>query len=106
MRLVFAGTPEPAVPSLRRLAASDHEIVAVITRRDAPLGRKRVLTPSPVAATAADLGIQAIRADRLDADTTARIAQLQPDLGVIVAYGGLVREPLLSRSEERRVAKE
>ena len=96
MRLVFAGTPEPAVPSLRRLAASDHEIVAVITRHDAPLGRKRVLTPSPVASAAADLGIQAIRADRLDADTTARIAQLQPDLGVIVAYGGLVREPLLS----------
>ena len=96
MRLVFAGTPEPAVPSLRRLAASDHEIVAVITRHDAPLGRKRVLTPSPVASAAAELGIQAIRADRLDADTTARIAQLQPDLGVIVAYGGLVREPLLS----------
>jgi methionyl-tRNA formyltransferase len=96
MRLVFAGTPDPAVPSLRRLAASDHEIAAVITRRDAPLGRKRVLTPSPVAAAAAGLGIQTIRADRLDADTTARIAQLEPDLGVIVAYGGLVREPLLS----------
>lgn len=96
MRLVFAGTPEPAVPSLRRLAASGHELAAVITRRDAPLGRKRVLTPSPVAAAAAELGLDAIKADRLDPETTERIAALRPDLGVIVAYGGLVREPLLS----------
>ncbi|WP_426325566.1 methionyl-tRNA formyltransferase [Microbacterium sp. E-13] len=96
MRLVFAGTPEPAVPSLRRLAASAHDIAAVVTRRDAPLGRKRVLTPSPVAAVAAELGLPVIRADRLDADVTAEIAALEPELGVIVAYGGLVREPLLS----------
>ncbi|WP_341999583.1 methionyl-tRNA formyltransferase [Microbacterium sp. LWH7-1.2] len=96
MRLVFAGTPAPAVPSLRRLAASVHDIAAVITRQDAPLGRKRVLTPSPVAAAAEELGLPVIRAGRLDAAVTAEIAALQPDLGVIVAYGGLVREPLLS----------
>ncbi|WP_137843611.1 methionyl-tRNA formyltransferase [Microbacterium sp. 2FI] len=96
MRLVFAGTPEPAVPSLRRLAASDHDIAAVVTRRDAPLGRKRLLTPSPVATAAEDLGLEVIRTDRLDAEATASIAALEPDLGVIVAYGGLVREPLLS----------
>lgn len=96
MRLVFAGTPEPAVPSLRRLAASDHDFAAVITRRDAPLGRKRVLTPSPVAAAADELGLGVIKADRLDAEASERIAALRPDLGVIVAYGGLVREPLLS----------
>ncbi|MBW9108656.1 methionyl-tRNA formyltransferase [Microbacterium trichothecenolyticum] len=96
MRLVFAGTPAPAVPSLRRLAASAHDIAAVITRQDAPLGRKRVLTPSPVAAAAEELGLRVIRADRLDSAVTAEIAALEPDLGVIVAYGGLVREPLLS----------
>src|SRR5690242_10789804 len=96
MRLVFAGTPAPAVPSLRRLAASAHDIAAVITRQDAPLGRKRVLTPSPVATAAEELGLPVIRADRLDAAATAEIAALEPDLGVIVAYGGLVREPLLS----------
>ncbi|WP_345802515.1 methionyl-tRNA formyltransferase [Microbacterium sp. AZCO] len=96
MRLVFAGTPDAAVPSLRRLAASDHEIVAVVTRSDAPLGRKRVLTPSPVAQAAAELGLDIIKADRLDAATTDAVRALQPDLGVIVAYGGLVREPLLS----------
>jgi methionyl-tRNA formyltransferase len=96
MRLVFAGTPQAAVPSLRRLAASPHEVVAVVSRRDAPLGRRRVLTPSPVATTAAELGIPVIKTDRLDADAAARIAATTPDLGVIVAYGGLVREPLLS----------
>lgn len=96
MRLVFAGTPAVAVPSLRALAAGPHEIAAVITRSDAPLGRKRVLTPSPVAQVADELGIPVIKADRLDAEVTARIAELEPDLGVIVAYGGLVREPLLS----------
>ncbi|MCR2785699.1 MULTISPECIES: methionyl-tRNA formyltransferase [unclassified Microbacterium] len=96
MRLVFAGTPEPAVPSLRALAASGHDLVGVVTRTDAPLGRKRVLTPSPVAQAAADLSIPTIKTDRLDAAATEAIAALRPDLGVIVAYGGLVREPLLS----------
>uniref|UniRef100_UPI003D7654C5 methionyl-tRNA formyltransferase n=1 Tax=Microbacterium sp. bgisy203 TaxID=3413799 RepID=UPI003D7654C5 len=96
MRIVFAGTPEPAVPSLHALAASGHTIVGVVTRTDAPLGRKRVLTPSPVARAAEELALPVIKADRLDADATAAIGALAPDLGVIVAYGGLVREPLLS----------
>src|SRR5690554_3367142 len=95
MRLVFAGTPAAAVPTLRALQRS-HEIAAVITRPDAPLGRKRVLTPSPVAQAADELGIPLIKAARLDDEATARVASLRPDLGVIVAYGGLVREPLLS----------
>lgn len=96
MRLIFAGTPEAAVPSLDALAQSGHEIAAVLTRADAPLGRKRVLTPSPVADAAQRLGLPVIKANRLDAAVTDTIAALQPDLGVIVAYGGLVREPLLS----------
>jgi methionyl-tRNA formyltransferase len=96
MKLVFAGTPLVAVPSLEALAASGHDIAAIITREDAPLGRKRVLTPSPVAAAGAELGIPVIAANRLDSSVTERIAALQPDLGVIVAYGGLLREPLLS----------
>ena len=95
MRLVFAGTPSAAVPTLLRLAA-EHDIAAVVTRPDAPLGRKRVLTPSPVAQAAAGLGLPIIRAARLDDEATEAIAALHPELGVIVAYGGLVREPLLS----------
>ncbi|MFB9309651.1 methionyl-tRNA formyltransferase [Agromyces hippuratus] len=96
LRIVFAGTPAVALPSLERLAASGHDLVGVVTRQPAPLGRRRVLTPSPVAQAASRLGVPLIEANRLDADTTAQIAALAPDLGVIVAYGGLVREPLLS----------
>jgi methionyl-tRNA formyltransferase len=96
LRLVFAGTPAAAVPSLERLAASGHDVVAAVTRPAAPLGRKRVLTPSPVAAAAERLGIPVIEAARLDEAATEGISMLAPDLGVIVAYGGLVREPLLS----------
>ncbi|WP_300265186.1 methionyl-tRNA formyltransferase [Microbacterium sp.] len=95
MRLVFAGTPAAAVPTLRTLIR-EHEIAAVITRPDAPLGRKRVLTPSPVAQEAADYDLPVIKTARLDQEATERIAALRPELGVIVAYGGLVREPLLS----------
>ncbi|KIP95367.1 methionyl-tRNA formyltransferase [Microbacterium sp. MEJ108Y] len=95
MRLVFAGTPSAAVATLLRLA-DEHDIAAVVTRPDAPLGRKRVLTPSPVAQAAADLGLPIIKAARLGDEATEAIAALQVELGVIVAYGGLVREPLLS----------
>jgi methionyl-tRNA formyltransferase len=96
MRLVFAGSPDAAVPTLRALAASEHEVAAVITRADSPQGRKRVMTPTPVASTADELGIPVIRANRLDAEVTASVRALDADLGVIVAYGGLVRQPLLS----------
>src|SRR6478609_2753316 len=95
MRLVFAGTPAAAVPSLQRLAES-HDIAAVVTRPDAPLGRRRTLTPSPVAQSAVGLGLPVIKTARLDDAATAEISALEADLGVIVAYGGLVREPLLS----------
>ena len=96
MRLVFAGTPAVAVPALDQLARGPHELAAVITREDAPLGRKRILTPSPVANAARELRLATITANRLDASVTERVAGLRPELGVIVAYGGLVREPLLS----------
>ena len=96
LRIVFAGSPAAAVPSLRDLAASRHEIVAVVTRDDSPQGRRGALTPTPVAAVAQELGLPVIRANRLTGAATEAIAALRPDLGVIVAYGGLVREPLLS----------
>ncbi|CAN7278473.1 methionyl-tRNA formyltransferase [Microbacterium sp. LjRoot45] len=96
MRIVFAGTPQPAVPSLHAMAESAHDLVGVVTRTDAPQGRKRVLTPSAVAAAANAYDVPVIKTDRLDAEATAAVDALRPDLGVIVAYGGLVREPLLS----------
>ena len=95
LRIVFAGSPAAAVPSLRRLLAGPHEVVAVVTREDAPLGRKKVLTATPVADEAEREGIPVIKANRL-APVTDELLALRADLGVIVAYGGLIREPLLS----------
>lgn len=95
MRLVFAGTPEAALPSLETLAER-HEIVAVLTRPDAPTGRRRVLTPSPVAIRAAELGLPVLKPAKLDADFASTLAALDAELGAIVAYGALLREPVLS----------
>lgn len=95
MRVLFAGTPAVAVPSLDALVEAGFEIVAVLTRPDAPTGRKRVLTPSPVAARAAELGIDIIHASKVDAEATARIASYDPDVAAIVAYGGLVPKAAL-----------
>ncbi|MDR6507785.1 methionyl-tRNA formyltransferase [Arthrobacter oryzae] len=90
MRVLFAGTPAVAVPSLDALVQAGFDVVAVLTRPDAPIGRKRVLTPSPVAARAADLGIEVIHAAKVDAEVTAKIAAFAPDAAAIVAYGGLI----------------
>ncbi|MCB5280868.1 Methionyl-tRNA formyltransferase [Arthrobacter sp. ES1] len=79
-----------AVPSLDALVAAGFDVVAVLTRPDAPLGRKRVLTPSPVAARAAELGIKIIHASKVDDAVTAEIAAAAPDVAAIVAYGGLI----------------
>ena len=92
---MFAGSPEAATPSLRLLAGSRHEVAAVVTRDDSPQGRKHVLTPTAVAAVATELGLPVLKANRVGA-LTDDIRALRPDLGVIVAYGGLIREPLLS----------
>ncbi len=96
MRVLFAGTPAVAVPSLDALIEAGFEIVAVLTRPDAPTGRKRILTPSPVAARAAELGIDIIHASKVDAGTTERIASYEPDIAAIVAYGGLVPKAALA----------
>ena len=61
MRLVFAGTPEVAVPSLDAIADSEHELVGVVTRPDAPSGRGRKLVASPVAQRAEELGVPVLK---------------------------------------------
>ncbi|WP_457971765.1 methionyl-tRNA formyltransferase [Arthrobacter sp. D1-17] len=95
MRVLFAGTPAVAVPSLDALIEAGFDVVAVLTRPDAPTGRRRVLTPSPVALRAGELGLEIIHATKVDAQVTARIAAARPDVAAIVAYGGLVpREAL------------
>lgn len=96
MRLLFAGTPDVACVSLNRLVSSHHEVVAVLTRPDAPRGRGRTVSPSPVAARAAELGIEVLRPQTLDdAGLSAAITSMAPDCCPVVAYGGLVPPSLL-----------
>ena len=95
LRLVIAGSPQAAVPTLTTLAASDHAIERVVTRPPTPQGRKKVLTPTPIADEAARLGLPVLEARRLT-DLEADLLPLEVDLGVIVAYGALVRPPLLA----------
>ena len=91
MRVLFAGTPEAAVPSLRAILASPHEVVAVLTRPDAPAGRGRRLMPSPVAEIALAEGIEVLRPARAsDPEFLERLAEIAPDAAPIVAYGGLI----------------
>ncbi|BBX16818.1 methionyl-tRNA formyltransferase [Mycolicibacterium duvalii] len=98
MRLVFAGTPEPALPSLRRLIDSPrHEVVAVLTRPDAPAGRRGRPAPSPVALMAAEHGIPVLRPARPNADEfVAELTELAPDCCPVVAYGALLGAGLLA----------
>ena len=97
MRVLFAGTPEAAVPSLRAVLASPHEVVAVLTRPDAPAGRGRRLMPSPVAEIALAEGIEVLRPARAgDPEFLERLAEIAPDAAPIVAYGGLIPAPALA----------
>ncbi|MFT4299896.1 MAG: methionyl-tRNA formyltransferase [Aeromicrobium sp.] len=96
MRVVFAGTPETAVPSLRSLLASRHEVLAVVTRPDARAGRGRSLVASPVAQVAAEHGIEVLKpASPSDAEFLDRLRDLAPDCCPIVAYGALIRREAL-----------
>ncbi len=98
MRLLFAGTPAVAVPSLRALLDHPvHEVVAVLTRPQAPAGRGRRLSASPVAELAEQAGVEVLSPDRpSDPDFVRRLTELDLDCAPVVAYGALLREPALS----------
>lgn len=97
MRLVFAGTPEVALPSLSALLESEHDVVAVVTRPAAPSGRGRSMQASPVALLAAERGIEVLTPERLrDPAFVARLTELAPDCCPVVAYGALVPAPVLA----------
>lgn len=98
MRLVFAGTPQVAADTLAQLLRnSRHQVVAVLTRPDAPQGRSSRLVPSPVAQLAQDQGLEVLRPARAsDPELAARLAELAPDCCPVVAYGGLIPAPLLT----------
>lgn len=92
MKLVFAGTPEVAVPALDALIASGrHEVAAVVTRPDAPAGRGRRLVASPVAQRAEEAGIEVLKPVKpRDEDFLARLREIAPDCCPVVAYGALL----------------
>ena len=98
MRLVFAGTPEPAVVALEKLIASEHEVVAVLTRPDAKKGRGRKLHPSPVKALAQEHGIEVLTPEKLkgNEEIKEKLQALAPDAIAVVAYGNLIPEDFLS----------
>lgn len=91
MKLIFAGTPENAALGLELVSAS-HEVVLVITREDAEIGRKRILTPSPVAAKAAELGLPLLKANRIREQEIAAIKSSGADLALVIAFGSLIPE--------------
>ncbi len=101
MRLVFAGTPEPAVPALRRLLAADgHEVVAVVTRPDAPAGRSRRSRRSRVAEVADAAGVEVLTPARPSEPAFLdRLAELAPECCPVVAYGALLRRAALDVPE-------
>ncbi|WP_445258860.1 methionyl-tRNA formyltransferase [Nocardioides aurantiacus] len=91
MRVVFAGTPEVALPALEAVAASRHELVGVVTRPDAPAGRGRRLVASPVGLRGEELGVPVLKpAHPRDPDFQAELRALAPDCCPVVAYGALL----------------
>src|SRR5690606_39022521 len=96
MKLVFAGTPEVAVPSLTALLESEHEVAAVVTRPDAIAGRGRKVVPSPVARLAEEAGVEVLKpAKASDPAFLDRLREIAPDCCPVVAYGALLRREAL-----------
>lgn len=96
MSIVFIGTPDFAVPSLRRLASDGVEIAGVLTQPDRPAGRGRTLRPSPVALAAGELGLPLLKPARLrEPAAVDALRAIQPEAMVAVAYGQILRQEVL-----------
>ncbi len=97
MRIVFMGTPDFAVPSLKALVEAKHQVVGVVSQPDRPKGRKRILTPPPVKELALQYGIEVIQPERIRRDQEAfdRLVAWQPDLIVTAAFGQILPKRVL-----------
>ncbi len=96
MRIVFAGTPEVALPALEAVAASRHELVGVVTRPDAPAGRGRRLLASPVAERAERLGVPVLKPQHpREPEFQDALRDLGPDCCPVVAYGAMLPQSAL-----------
>jgi len=94
LRIVYAGTPEFAVPALDALVREGHDLLSVYTQPDRPAGRGRLLAPSAVKVAAQRLGIRVLQPDHLR-DAAATLAADRPDVMVVAAYGLLLPESVL-----------
>jgi methionyl-tRNA formyltransferase len=98
VRVIFFGTPAFAVPTLSRLLESSHHVVAVVTQPDRPRGRGQKITPSPVKAVALAHGLEVMQPSTMrDAEFLRRVDDIDPELGVVAAYGKLLPQSLLDR---------
>ena len=96
MRVVFMGSPEFALPSLRRLVEAGHEIAGVYTQPDRPVGRGRRLASPPVKALAIERALPVFQPESISSrDAVDQLRRLAPDVGVIAAYGQILRQPVL-----------
>jgi methionyl-tRNA formyltransferase len=97
VRLVFLGSPEFAIPSLEALVRAGHDLALVVTQADKAKGRGRTLLPTPVRRRARELGLQDMALQpKARQEAYDRILALSPELAVVVAFGHLIREPLLN----------
>lgn len=97
MKILFMGTPEFAVPTLKALYDAGHEIVGVYTQTDKAVGRKQIMTPPPVKVCATELGIPVFQPNTLkDGEAESNIRALSPDVIVTVAYGKILPESILN----------
>ncbi len=100
-KIVFMGTPNFSVPILNALIANDdYEVAAVMTQPDRPVGRKRVLTPTPVKEAAVAAGIKVLQPEKLSgSDEMAEVIAMQPDLLITAAYGQFLPTKLLESAQ-------
>ena len=87
MKLVFLGTPDFAVPSLESIIKSKHEVLAVVTQPDKPVGRKNVLTPSPIKECALRYGLKVLQYNKIRVEGVEDLKNLAPDIMVTCAFG-------------------
>ena len=95
MKILFAGTPAVAVDVLDGMLLAGHEVIAILTREQAPVGRKKVLTSSPVSQRGTELGIPVIEANSISEGVLDYIKTLGADLAVVVAYGVILKKEAL-----------
>ena len=95
MKLVFLGTPDFAVPSLEKIIASKHEILAVVTQPDKPVGRNNVLTPPPVKVCALKHGLRVLQYNKIRTEGVGDLKNLAPDIMVTCAFGQILSQEII-----------